>query len=197
MLLPLMVQLLVQIQQHQSKMVVFGLGNPGSAYSGTRHNVGFDTVEKIAALKGMTLRKRCLCLYKRATMDGLTLVEPLTYMNNSGAVVNENVKDGEMMVVIVDQMDLPVGKIRVRRSGGSAGHNGLKSIIAEHGADFIRVYIGIGRPAEGCSVPDHVLSRFSESDRDLIDQAEAKAAEAVLKLYEGEKLESVMQWANS
>ena len=178
-------------------MVVFGLGNPGTKYSGTRHNVGFDTVERIEALKGLKIRKRCFRLYRRASSDDLVLVEPLTYMNSSGDVVNENVEDGEEMVVVVDQMDLPAGKIRIRRGGGSAGHNGLKSIIAAHGPDFIRVYIGIGRPGEGVSVPDHVLSRFSAEDRKLVDEAECKAAEAVLRLYGGERFESVLQWANS
>ena len=195
--MPQQIQLLQLIHQHRSKMVVFGLGNPGAKYSGTRHNVGFDTVEKIAALKGMKLRKRCFRLYKRARLDDLVLVEPLTYMNSSGLVVNENVKEGDAMVVIVDQMDLPAGKIRIRNGGGSAGHNGLKSIIANHGPDFIRVYIGIGRPAEGVPVVDHVLTRFSADDRALVDKAEDKAAEAVLRLYGGEKLESVLQWANS
>ena len=178
-------------------MGVFGLGNPGARYEKTRHNVGFDTVERIAALKGMKLRKRCFRLYRRAVLGSLTLVEPLTFMNNSGQVFEENVREGEEVVVIVDQMDLPPGRIRIRRGGGSAGHNGLKSIIAFHGQDFIRVYIGIGRPAEGTAVADHVLSRFSEEDRILVDAAEAKAAEAVLRLEGGERFESVVQWANS
>ncbi len=178
-------------------MVVFGLGNPGAGYARTRHNVGFDTVERIAALKGMKLRKRCFRLYRRASAGNLTLVEPLTYMNSSGDVVEENLKPGDEMVVIVDQMDLPPGRIRIRRGGGSAGHNGLKSIIAAHGSDFIRIYVGIGRPQEGTSVTDHVLTRFNETDRALVDQAEERAAEAVLRLAGGERFESVVQWANS
>ena len=178
-------------------MVVFGLGNPGAGYARTRHNVGFDTVERIAALKGIKLRKRCFRLYRRASAGNLTLVEPLTYMNSSGDVVNENAAAGEEMIVIVDQMDLPPGRIRIRRGGGSAGHNGLKSIIAAHGPEFIRVYIGIGRPDEGTSVVDHVLTRFDDADRALVDQAEERAAEAVLRLAGGERFESVVQWANS
>ena len=195
--MPQQIQLLQLIHQHRSKMVVFGLGNPGAKYSGTRHNVGFDTVEKIAALKGMKLRKRCFRLYRRAVLGSLTLVEPLTFMNNSGQVFEENVREGEEVVVIVDQMDLPPGRIRIRRGGGSAGHNGLKSIIAAHGPDFIRVYVGIGRPEEGTAVIDHVLTRFNDSDRALVDQAEERAAEAVLRLAGGERFESVVQWANS
>ena len=178
-------------------MVVFGLGNPGANYSGTRHNVGFDTVELIAARKGVRLRKPLLRKYRRARFNDLTLVEPLTYMNNSGLVAQENVPEGETLVVIVDQMDLPPGRIRIRNGGSSAGHNGLKSIIAEYGPAFLRVYIGIGHPAEGVSAADHVLSCFSDEERALIDRAEDKAAEAVLRIFSGERLEQVIQWANS
>ena len=178
-------------------MTVFGLGNPGAKYEHTRHNAGFETVERIAALKGIKLRKRCFRLYRKAVSDSLVLIQPLTYMNSSGDIAPECVKGDDTVVVIVDQMDLPPGKIRIRKGGSSAGHNGLKSMIANIGSDFIRVYIGIGRPEPGVKVPDHVLSRFSAEDRAEVDKAEDKAAEAVLRLYSGEKLESVGQWANS
>ena len=178
-------------------MTVFGLGNPGARYKGTRHNVGFETVEKIAALRSMKLRKRCFCRYRISSSPSLVLVEPLTYMNASGEIARDCIPADDNVVVIVDQMDLPPGKIRIRKGGSSAGHNGLKSMIVAIGPDFIRVYIGIGRPAEGVPVPEHVLSRFSPSDRLLVDEAEQKAAEAVLKLFEGEDFNHVVQWANS
>ena len=178
-------------------MIVFGLGNPGAKYRGTRHNVGFDTVERIAALKGIKLRKRCFRLYRKAVSDSLVLIQPLTYMNSSGDIAPECVKGDDTVVVIVDQMDLPPGKIRIRRGGSSAGHNGLKSMIGAIGPDFIRVYIGTGRPSEGVSVADHVLSRCSREDRMLLDKAEERAAEAILRLYGGETVETVIQWANS
>lgn len=178
-------------------MVVFGLGNPGANYSGTRHNVGFETVELIAKEKGVVFRKPLLRKYRKARFNDLVLVEPLTYMNNSGLVFRENVPEGERAVVIVDQMDLPPGRIRIRNGGSSAGHNGLKSIIASYGPDFLRVYIGIGHPAEGVPAADHVLSAFTPEERALLDQAERKAAEAVLRLCTGEKLEQVIQWANT
>ena len=178
-------------------MTVFGLGNPGARYRGTRHNAGFETVERIAALKGIRLRKRCFRLYRRAVSGSVVLVEPLTYMNKSGDIARECIPEGDSVIVIVDQMDLPPGRIRIRRGGSSAGHNGLKSMIGAIGNDFIRVYIGTGRPAEGVSVSDHVLSRFSSADRALVDEAEAKAAEAVLRICGGERIESVIQWANS
>lgn len=179
-------------------MTVFGLGNPGARYRGTRHNAGFETVERIAALKGIRLRKRCFRLYRKAVSGDLTLIEPLTFMNASGQVAAECIPPGDSpVVVVVDQMDLPPGKIRIRRGGSSAGHNGLKSMIGAIGPDFIRVYIGTGRPSEGVSVADHVLSRCSREDRMLLDKAEERAAEAILRLYRGETVETVIQWANS
>ena len=192
-----MQQLLMRLLQSRSKMTVFGLGNPGAKYEGTRHNAGFETIEKVAAQKGLRLRKRCFRCYRRAVLDDLVLVEPLTYMNNSGLAVPDNIPSDGRMVVISDQMDLPPGRIRIKRGGSSAGHNGLKSMIAAYGPDFIRVYIGIGRPEEGQTVVDHVLSRYSDADRALVDEAESRAAEADLRIYGGEKIESVMQWANS
>ena len=190
-------QQMLRLLQNQSNMTVFGLGNPGAKYEGTRHNAGFETIEKVAAQKGMKLRKRCFRCYRRAVLDDLVLVQPLTFMNNSGLAVPDNIPSDGRLIVIADQMDLPPGRIRIRRGGSSAGHNGLKSMIAAYGPDFIRIYIGIGRPGEGESVVDHVLSRYSEEDRRAVDEAEERAAEAVLRIYGGEKLESVMQWANS
>lgn len=178
-------------------MIVFGLGNPGAKYRGTRHNVGFDTVERIAAQKEIKFRKRCFRLYKRAVSDSLVLIEPLTYMNASGDIAKECITPGDTVVVVVDQMDLPPGKIRIKRGGSSAGHNGLKSMIGAIGPDFIRLYIGIGRPDAGVSVPDHVLSRPNAVDRSLIDEAEAKASDAILRLYGGESFERIAQSINS
>lgn len=178
-------------------MVVFGLGNPGAKYKGTRHNAGFETVERIAAQKGIKLRKRCFRLYRRAVSESLVLIEPLTYMNSSGDVAAECIPADETVIVVVDQMDLPPGKVRIRRGGGSAGHNGLKSMIGAIGADFIRVYIGTGRPAPGVSVIDHVLTRYNSTDRAMVDEAEKKAAEAILSLCEGEPFERVAQRVNS
>lgn len=180
-------------------MYVFGLGNPGPEYDGTRHNVGFMTVEKMAAQKGVSLRKRCLRSYKRAKInDGRDiLIEPLTYMNNSGEIIPSLLCDGDKLIVICDQMDLPPGKVRIRLKGGSAGHNGLKSIIANWSEDFIHVYIGIGRPEEGISVPDHVLSPFSPSDRDLVEKATDVAASSILDILEGKPINEVLQKANS
>ena len=189
-------QLILQ-QQRQSKVIVFGLGNPGPKYSRSRHNVGFMALEKLAAKKGLRLRKRCLHSYKWAVSKDLTLVEPLTYMNNSGIIFPSLVKDEEKIIVIVDNMDLPLGKIRIKKGGSAAGHNGLKSIISAIGPDFIRVYVGIGRPKEGVEVVDHVLSSFTEDEMSGLDSALDRASDAIDSLLNGEDYLAVVQRANS
>ena len=180
-------------------MYVFGLGNPGPEYDGTRHNVGFMTVEKMAAQKGVKLKKRCLRSYKSAKINNGSdiLVEPLTYMNKSGEIIPSLLSKDDKLIVVCDQMDLPPGKVRIRLKGGSAGHNGLKSIISNWSEDFIHVYIGIGRPEEGVSVPDHVLSRFSDEDRELVEKSTEVAADAILDILEGKAINEILQKANS
>ena len=178
-------------------MIVFGLGTPGPKYSRSRHTAGFMTVEKLAAHEDLSLRKRCLLSYKVARKGSLTLVEPLTYMNNSGRIFPRLVKGEDTVIVIVDNMDLPLGRIRIRQGGGDAGHNGLKSIISHIGKDFLRIYIGIGRPAEGVSVIDHVLSDFSQEEMVLLDDATSRAVDAIESLKNGERLLSVIQRANT
>ena len=178
-------------------MIVFGLGNPGPKYSRSRHNVGFMALEKLAAKKGLRLRKRCLHSYKWAVSKDLTLVEPLTYMNNSGIIFPSLVKDEEKIIVIVDNMDLPLGKIRIKKGGSAAGHNGLKSIISAIGPDFIRVYVGIGRPKEGVEVVDHVLFSFTEDEMNILSPALSRASDAIDSLLNGEDYLAVVQRANS
>lgn len=179
-------------------MFVFGLGNPGSEYAQTRHNVGFMTVDRIAALKGVKLRKRCFRPYRMAWIDDGKdcLVEPLTYMNSSGLALDGLVGEDDPLLVICDQMDLEPGRVRIKGKGSSAGHNGLKSIISVYGENFIRVYIGIGHPSDA-SVIDHVLTPFTEEERPLIESAVERAAEAVIDIMEGKTLNEVMQRVNS
>ena len=179
-------------------MIVFGLGNPGTEYEGTRHNAGFITVEKMAAKMDAKFRKRCLRLYSTARPEeDLTLVKPLTFMNRSGDIFHYLVQEGDTPIVVVDNMDLPVGKIRMKVGGSSAGHNGLKSIIGAIGPDFIRIYVGIGRPAEGTTVTDHVLTRFTDEERVKLDGAVDHAIEAIEGLRRGEDIRVVIQRANS
>ncbi len=179
-------------------MFVFGLGNPGSEYEKTRHNVGFMTVERIAALKGVKFRKRCFRPVRTALINGGRdcLAEPLTYMNSSGLALPGLVKDTDSLMVICDQMDLPPGKVRIKTKGGSAGHNGLKSIISVYGSPFIHVYIGIGHPGDG-DVINHVLSPFSDEEKKLIDDVVERAAEAVIDILDGKDINEVIQRVNS
>lgn len=184
-------------------LVIFGLGNPGPKYDGTRHNAGVDTLTALAAFFQVTLRKRCFCNYRSAlvTLEGdkkVKLVFPLTYMNNSGEAVKGCVKEGDEVLVICDQMDLPPGKIRLRLKGSSsAGHNGLKSMMANLPDGFMRMYIGVGHPSPGVSVPDHVLSSFSEEESILVKEAEKKAVSCIVDLINGMDRNRLLQEANS
>lgn len=181
---------------------VFGLGNPGPEYELTRHNAGVETLEKLAAFFQVKLKKRCFCNYRWARIDTpetgkVTLVFPLTYMNLSGNVARNLVRAEDDVIVICDQMDLRPGSLRMRNGGSSAGHNGLKSMLSAIEGDFKRVYIGVGRPPEGVSVPDHVLSRFSDEDRALVDRAEDEAVSCIAALLRKERFELVQMRANS
>lgn len=142
--------------------LIVGLGNPGPEFEHTRHNAGFDALDKVAAFFQVTLRKRCFCPYMYAKVPGAILLKPLTYMNNSGKAIKYFKKkfNSEDIIVLVDNMDLAVGGLRIKLGGGTAGQKGLKSIAEVLGnEDFARIFIGTGRPAEGVSVNDHVLSR--------------------------------------
>lgn len=179
-------------------MFVFGLGNPGSEYEYTRHNVGFMTVEKIAALKGVKFHKRCFRPVRTAVINSGRdcLAEPLTYMNSSGLALKGLVKETDSLIVICDQMDLPPGKVRIKTKGGSAGHNGLKSIISVYDKPFIHVYIGIGHPEDG-DVINHVLSPFSDDEMEIVQDAVERAVEAVVEILDGRDINEVMQRVNS
>lgn len=178
-------------------MYIFGLGNPGKEYDGTRHNVGFMAIDKIASHYGVQFKKKTLKKYFYASInDGKdVLIKPLTYMNTSGSIIPSLIRNKEKLLVICDQMDLPVGSVKIKRNGGSAGHKGLKSIIENYGEDFIHVYVGIDHPAS-LSVPDYVLSRFSQSEKALIDKATDKVRDAVIRILDGEELGTICESVN-
>ncbi|MGD1832071.1 MAG: aminoacyl-tRNA hydrolase [Sphaerochaetaceae bacterium] len=179
-----------------------GLGNPGPRYTHTRHNVGFDVVHEVAAFFHLEMKKRCLRPYAYAKIQDYShLVVPLTYMNNSGKVLSY-VKSWyttvEDIVVVCDTLDLPPGMIRIKKGGSSAGHNGLKSMIAyAQSPQFIRIYVGIGRPVPPATVVEHVLSSADdEKERELVQQGIVKAKNAVLDLLSGKKIEEVIHAYN-
>ncbi len=168
-------------------LLVVGLGNPGDEYARTRHNVGADVVEILAKRHGARLRKgkeRALVDEVRVGGRRLALAIPLTYMNESGAAVGALVRrfgvSPDRLVVVHDELDLPVASLRVKFGGGLAGHNGLRSIKSHlHTDDFARVRIGIGKPVSADRGADHVLDRFGKRERADVDVTLEQAADAV------------------
>ncbi|HHY76060.1 MAG TPA: aminoacyl-tRNA hydrolase [Firmicutes bacterium] len=169
---------------------IVGLGNPGKKYRNTRHNVGYMVLDEIAGRFRLTwteggFSERALL---RLPIDGgeeLLLVRPLTYMNSSGIAVAEVMGDYKIepsgVLVVHDDLDLPLGKVRFRRKGSSGGHRGIESIIEETGtSDFPRLKIGIGRPPDGVEAAEYVLSPFEGQDAEKIVEIVRLAAVAAL-----------------
>ena len=169
--------------------MIVGLGNPGKDYEKTRHNVGFRSTDLLAGLlKTKIDRLKFKALTRMVTYNGMKvlLVQPQTYMNLSGAAVSAlatyyKVKP-ERILVIFDDISLPVGRIRIRRDGSAGGHNGIKSIIQSLGTDqFPRVKVGVGaKPHPDCDLADWVLSKFSAQEEKALAPALENAANAAL-----------------
>ena len=184
-------------------LLVVGLGNPGEEYAKTRHNVGAEVVEILARRHGGKLRKQKERSFSDEVNVGgkrMALAIPLTYMNLSGEAVAPLVRrygvEPGQLVVVQDEMDFELGRLQVKNGGGLAGHNGLKSIVAHlHTQDFIRVRIGIGKPPGQRQGADHVLRRFSKTERKEIDVTLEEAADAV-ELILAEGVETAMNRIN-
>lgn len=168
--------------------LIVGLGNPGPSYEMTRHNIGFRVVDAVAKAAGVPVnRAKFQALTGVCTIADMRalLVKPQTFMNNSGAAVREAAAyyklPPERVLVIFDDIDLDVGRLRIRRNGSAGGHNGVKSIVSCLGSqNFPRIKIGVGaKPHPDYDLANWVLSRFSERERKLIDPAVERAAEAV------------------
>lgn len=170
-------------------LLVAGLGNPGREYRDTRHNVGFLVAEELARRHGGSFRSKFSGLVADIRIEGgrVTLLEPQTYMNESGRSVAAAARfykvEPEALLVLHDEVDLPLGRLQLRLGGGLAGHNGLRSVAAHLGSsDFSRLRIGVGRPERGDRRPvaDFVLSPFPDDvDVDAIVARAANAVEAV------------------
>jgi peptidyl-tRNA hydrolase, PTH1 family len=169
-------------------MLVVGLGNPGAEYARSRHNVGAEVVDILAERHGGTLKRskeRALTTEVHIGDNRVALAFPQTYMNLSGESVAQLVRrhgitDPEHIVIVQDELDLPVGKLKLKRGGGLAGHNGLRSIKAHlHTDGFLRVRIGVGKPVTKEQGADHVLKRVSKRDRTELDVVVQEAADAV------------------
>lgn len=175
-----------------SDLLVVGLGNPGAEYANTRHNAGADVVALLAARHGEKLKRskeRALTAEARVGEKRMALAFPQTYMNDSGLAVTALVRrfgidDLERLVIVHDELDLEVGRLKVKVGGGLAGHNGLKSIVAHLKSDaFVRVRIGIGKPPGKQFGADHVLKKPTKKQQDelaIIEQEAADAVEAIL-----------------
>jgi PTH1 family peptidyl-tRNA hydrolase len=152
-----------------------GLGNPESKYAKNRHNIGFMVIDALAAAYGFgRFREKYHGLVAEGQIgtEKVLLLKPQTFMNKSGISVSEVVNfyklNGSQITVFYDELDLPPGKLRMRRGGGFAGHNGLKSINAHMGADFRRARLGIGHPGDKAKVNSHVLGDFAKTDADWL-----------------------------
>lgn len=169
--------------------MVTGLGNPGAEYASTRHNLGFDVVDRLLAKlpRGMESAHGCGSAYWHGRYAGrrLFIQKPQTYMNLSGnavsALARANGISPSGILIVHDDMDLPVGRMRIRSGGGAAGHNGIKSIMDSLGTEsFARLRIGIGRNVRGSGMVDYVLSPMTEEERSILDRVTDAAAEAVI-----------------
>lgn len=171
---------------------IVGLGNYGSKYVKTRHNLGFMVLDAIAESLEAALQEKRDYLIGKGSIAGhdVLLVEPLTFMNNSGRAVRDVLKKfnipSENLIVIHDDLDMDTGKLKIRRNGSSGGHRGIESIIQDTGTkEFIRVKIGIGREM-GMLSEDYVLKKFRKDELPVIKDAIKRAADAVTAiLYEG------------
>ena len=163
--------------------LVVGLGNPGRKYAGTRHNVGFDVIDEVARRAGVTFESAPADALMARWRDRETIVsKPLTFMNDSGQAIGELLRyfkiDVPDLLVIVDEAQLPLGKLRARARGSAGGHNGLKSVIAHIGDDFARLRLGVGRGDQRRDLADHVLSRFDADERADVDRMITRSADA-------------------
>ena len=163
--------------------LVAGLGNPGSQYADTRHNIGFMVIDCLAGKKGVTFSRSTSWGSSWGKWGDTLLVKPLRYMNQSGEVIGRFVHhfkiQPEEILVVVDDAALPLGQLRLRPSGSDGGHNGLRSIIEYLGEMFMRLRIGIGASAEAEPLIDHVLGKFDRTERATVDKAVERAAEAI------------------
>jgi PTH1 family peptidyl-tRNA hydrolase len=164
------------------RFLIIGLGNPGRKYRGNRHNIGFMVVDRLAADNGIQSSKvqnKAIVGDGRVAGQRVILAKPQTYMNNSGDAVgplaNFYKMPPENIFVVYDEMDIPLGTIRLREKGGAGGHNGMKSIIQHIGQDFPRMRLGVGRPPGRMEPPAYLLQDFSNEQlpivSDMIDEA--------------------------
>ena len=171
--------------------IIAGLGNPGKEYTGTRHNIGYSTVDYLAEKHNVKLNKlKFNSVYGEININGekVMFVKPVTYMNRSGIAIQEIINfykiPVENLIVIYDDIDISVGSLRIRPNGSPGTHNGMKSIISHLGSsNFPRIRIGIGRNPD-MDLADYVLQRFNSSDVEKLGPIIEKAADAAIEIIE-------------
>lgn len=174
-------------------IIIAGLGNPEPKYDGTRHNVGFETLDALSEATGISLTiHKFDALFGRGEIAGkkVMLVKPLTYMNLSGEALRQitryyKTEDVHQLIVISDDVELDVGVIRIRKGGSAGGHNGLKSIIKELGDDgFQRIRVGVGKKPAQYDMVNWVLGHFGKEDKETIALVKKEAADAAVMIVE-------------
>lgn len=185
--------------------LIFGLGNPGDKYRATKHNIGFITVDEMAFQMGIAFNKsqfNSVYAEGRIGTEKVLLIKPQTFMNLSGESVRPwidyyNLDETEDVVIVYDDMDMEIGKVRLRNKGGHGGHNGIRDIIKHLGTkEFNRVKIGIGRPMKDQSVVSHVISKFRDEDHDAMLEAVRWTDKALNAWAEGMPFQEVMSKYN-
>jgi PTH1 family peptidyl-tRNA hydrolase len=190
-------------KSQSDRRAVIGLGNPGPRYEGTRHNIGAIVLVELLNRTGARLKSHksgCLVAETRLAGQSAVLARPTSYMNESGRPVASLVRyfkiSTDHLVVIHDELDVPFGEVRVKLGGGTAGHNGLNSIVPHLGKDFVRIRVGVSRPRGRQDPADYVLSDFSSSERKELPFIVDRAADAVEAVIE-EGLERAMNEINT
>jgi PTH1 family peptidyl-tRNA hydrolase len=170
-------------------ILIAGLGNPGNEYKNTKHNLGFRVIDEISSLNNIKIslnKKMCASLGSGCiSYEDVIIAKPQCFMNQSGTVVRSlvdhfGIRVQPELIIVCDDMDLPVGRIRIRLKGTSGGHKGLESVIRELGdTNFIRIRIGIGKPPQKEDVVEYVLSGFKKNEAEYVVKSISNAAEAV------------------
>jgi len=167
--------------------LIAGLGNPGPKYRGTRHNVGFDVIDELARRRGLRELEHgpadaLIARWRPAEGDPVLFVKPLTFMNLSGQAVGELARyfkvDAPDVLIVLDEAQLPLGKLRARARGSAGGHNGLKSVIEHLGSDLARLRLGVGRGDGRRDLADHVLAKFDQDEAPEVERMITRAADA-------------------
>ena len=177
--------------------LIVGLGNPGTRYAGTRHNAGFLVVDELAKRWGVGFRAGRQA--DAAAAQGVVLLKPRTFMNLSGLAVQAEMARGRIapadLLIVHDDLDLPLGRLRLRRGGGAGGQRGVQDVIARIGAEFDRLKVGVSRPPEDWTAEHWVLSRFREDEAELLASVVGHAADAIERVRE-EGWARAVTWAN-